>query len=682
MATPFDAKNPALFEVPVPPHEFGQDGGKFYHYYDTLADEIDDDMVAGLKEQLDGLLIFAGLFAGVNSAFLALTLPLMSPDPTDDTNAILRDNNAILLNIMLGRNDSLPTTKGLPSETFSPSGKILTVNLLFSVSLTFALVSSFLAVLGRQWLVYYRKRTGGGPERQRWEQLKRFLGAERWRLEGVLDDVLPSLLQIGLIIFCISLTIYLNTLHPMLSNVVGAFMCAGLGFLLITAILAMCDKFCPFQSPLSHFISQVIPLIGFLVRLVLHTILWGFRYIAGALHDCFVNGPRYGNSPWEVDISDDVKDLLDRYLITPITSLSNSVKRKEEGDGSLQITAIRRAICTSDDARTQAHAVSNILSITDADLLVQLATDEEFDARILELCAGSYDRTLQRCGRDRTDLAAATSWVYRAAITHTFLSTASPDQEPRRERWSHIYGRVSSMPSLSLSPDLIHNASSNMIITCLGFVALFTSNDQVRTQSSRLALRSTIDGLVNPSHKCLSMIIEVIMVQWAMHDGYPDEVHAAWIGEASTVHRNLKVLLERCNDPQCPDRDILREDLVDVFNLAGKAAADSGGDSSSRPAMAAGFLRFSEGLVRGRDSPSDLINAGRNLRVELISALQSEWEKLSGKYWEYTSKETLDELIQLFTGLTPVPDPDFHEEETVDLRRNRDSDLQWCYYYE
>ncbi|KIO22234.1 hypothetical protein M407DRAFT_43893, partial [Tulasnella calospora MUT 4182] len=109
----------------------------------------------------------AGLFAGVNTAFLALTLPLMSPDPADDTNSLLRDNNAILVSLALGRNESLPSTNALPSETFSPTGKVLTVNVLFSVSLTFALISSFLAVLGRQWLVYYRKRSGGGPDRQR-----------------------------------------------------------------------------------------------------------------------------------------------------------------------------------------------------------------------------------------------------------------------------------------------------------------------------------------------------------------------------------------------------------------------------------------------------------------------------------------------------------------------------------
>lgn len=50
--------HPALFETPEPPAEFGQDGGKFYRCYDALAEEIDEDMTKGLKEQLDGLLIF------------------------------------------------------------------------------------------------------------------------------------------------------------------------------------------------------------------------------------------------------------------------------------------------------------------------------------------------------------------------------------------------------------------------------------------------------------------------------------------------------------------------------------------------------------------------------------------------------------------------------------------------
>ncbi|KIO21808.1 hypothetical protein M407DRAFT_35317, partial [Tulasnella calospora MUT 4182] len=110
----------------------------------------DEDMVKSLKAQLDGILIFGGLFAGVNSAFLALTLPEMSADPADDT-------NALLLQLVAGGNSTIRSVDDLPSATFTPSPGIFPVNVLFSLSLTLAIVSSFLAVLGQQWLVYYRK---------------------------------------------------------------------------------------------------------------------------------------------------------------------------------------------------------------------------------------------------------------------------------------------------------------------------------------------------------------------------------------------------------------------------------------------------------------------------------------------------------------------------------------------
>ncbi|KAG9046898.1 hypothetical protein FS837_003443 [Tulasnella sp. UAMH 9824] len=202
MNTRFEEKLTAIPEIPK---EFGEDGGHFYRYYDALADEIDEDMVKSLKAQLDGILIFAGLFAGVNSAFLALTLPEMSPDPADDT-------NALLLQLVTGGNGSIHSAQDLPSASFTAPSRIFPVNILFSLSLSLALMASFLAVLGQKWLVYYRKRSGGGAEAQRWEQLRRYLGAKRWRLEAILDDILPSLLQLGLVIFCISFVLYLGTL--------------------------------------------------------------------------------------------------------------------------------------------------------------------------------------------------------------------------------------------------------------------------------------------------------------------------------------------------------------------------------------------------------------------------------------------------------------------------------------
>ncbi|KAG8922385.1 hypothetical protein FRC01_014107 [Tulasnella sp. 417] len=545
MNTAFDSRNPALFEVPVPPQEFGQDGGKFYYYYDAFAEEIDENMVSGLKEQLEGLLIFAGLFAGVNTAFLAFTLPLMSPDPADDTNALLRENNAILLNIALGKNDTLPSPSPLPSETFSATGKVLTVNVLFSISLALAIIASFLAVLGRQWLVYYRKRTGGGPERQRWEQLKRFLGAERWRLEWVLDDFLPSLLQIGLIIFCISLTIYLSTLHPTLSNLVGALMCVGLAILIITAIFSVWDKFCPFQSTLSHAVSPLIPLVigvgfwsGFiLMGLIIDVgrlIVCGLRFLVGiarALRDLCLHGPNNVEPPWEhIGIQSLANEVLSnlsnrslRFLIDQNLELVGA--KREEDNGKLQITAIQRAICTSDDAWTQIHAVSNILAITNTDLLQQLGADYEFFSRISNLCEGSYNRTLQLCGGKREDLAAATCWLYRAAVTHINLSTASSVSE----RFSHYPWwpiRFLVDPGIQLSSGLIQNAAPNMIAPWLGYVA--DPDNSNPWEARRLALDFIIDGVVNPSWKYVFMVTAAVMMELGLTNRTHEELHAAY----------------------------------------------------------------------------------------------------------------------------------------------------------
>ncbi|KAG8971619.1 hypothetical protein FRB90_010437 [Tulasnella sp. 427] len=128
----------------------------------------------------------------------------MKPDPADDT-------NAPLLRLLTGDNTAIRSANNLPSATFAPSAGVLPVNVFFSLSLALAIISSLLAVLGQQWLVYYRKQSGGGPESQRWEQLRRHLGAKRWHMRAVLD-LLPALLQLGLVIFCVAFATYLDSL--------------------------------------------------------------------------------------------------------------------------------------------------------------------------------------------------------------------------------------------------------------------------------------------------------------------------------------------------------------------------------------------------------------------------------------------------------------------------------------
>ncbi|KAG8902071.1 hypothetical protein FRC00_002116 [Tulasnella sp. 408] len=458
-AVPQNPLNPPVFEIPDPPPEFGQDGGKFYRHYDALAQEIDDDMTSGLKEQLDGMLIFAGLFAGVNTAFLALTIPLLSADPADDTNALLAQNNAILMQLVAGRNDTVPTDGILPSAAFSPSHDIFTINALFSLSLAFAIISSFLAVLGRQWLVYYRKRGGGGPDRQRWEQLRRFLGAERWKLEPILDDVLPSLLQIGLIIFCASLVLYFRHLSPTISLIVGIPLYVGLAFFVGSALCTIWDKFCPFQSPLSHLLQRIT-----------HFLSWMKDSFPSAwfhLRDAFYDRPLKR-------VKDKVFVIIGQVRLLTAAGLHISYSgRPEESLELLQAIALQRVICISDDRVALLNAIANIFSIRSTAAIERFWNDPALQDRFEELFRNSYKDLLQlrNPGVNPRDMAESARRLYCGAVGHIALMITLDDE------WSTLVALQIDMLSLHMDTRLIPNelvldSSSDLIGATLasGFI--------------------------------------------------------------------------------------------------------------------------------------------------------------------------------------------------------------------
>ncbi|KAG8919920.1 hypothetical protein FRC01_001027 [Tulasnella sp. 417] len=445
---------PAL-EIPEPPAGFGQDGGKFYRCYDALAEELDEDMTKGLKEQLDGLLIFAGLFAGVNSAFLGLTLPLLSPDPTEDTNALLLQNNNILLQLALGRNDSLPSNYTLPSTSFVPTPDVYAVNVLFALSMIIAIIASFIAVLGRQWLVYYRKRSGGGADHQRLEQLKRFLGAQRWHLEFVLDDALPSLLQIALVIFCVSLVIYLRILNPSISGIIATTLSITLVSFLGTTLFTLWDRFCPFHSPRSHFISWLVKNARGLIR-----------------------KPEATPGGWSLTGRDPIERpslefkswlaVLKIILLYAIYSIKHGRR-----NWFLQAHLVRRAVCTSEDSVTLLHAIANIPSLNVEDIEF-LWSEENFRDRFLELCkkANFIELPARRDGPDNP--AVATLRLYTCAFAHITLSLKAAGMDTRRLCLMSL-AEMRDNPALRIPNHKFSNSSSSFIRASLAWFIISSS---------------------------------------------------------------------------------------------------------------------------------------------------------------------------------------------------------------
>ncbi|KAG8923198.1 hypothetical protein FRC01_013075 [Tulasnella sp. 417] len=441
------------FEQPITqrpeiPAKFGEDGGKFYYYYDQLADELDEDLTKRLKSQLDSLLIFAGLFAGVNSAFLALTLPMMSADPADDT-------NALLLQLVKGGNASISSETDLPSATFSPPPAIYPVNILFAVSLTCALMSSFLAVLGQQWLVYYRKRSGGGAEHQRKEQLRRQLGAQRWRLELVLDDVLPGLLQVGLVIFCISFILYLHTLSGSMSSAVAAIVGTGVAMTVAAALCATWDRMCPYQSPLSHLLCWTMDRLK-----PLHVAFaWVFMFLKTYLYKYLRTRRRCTQAHTkEGELSDvQVVHLPAEEHKQDIWNLAQEIAgrglarigRKEETDDDLIVASVKRVILTSEPTAALVHAAINICAINKDEILQQLLCDTGVFHRLHDLYR-MFHRSAETQPTQLRALPDAAARSFAAAILHLALSVGTiMDLAHHKEQPPSITNSPEARPAVS-----------------------------------------------------------------------------------------------------------------------------------------------------------------------------------------------------------------------------------------
>jgi hypothetical protein len=135
---------------------------------------------------------------------------------------------------------------------------LIAQNLLY-VSLFSTLLAALLAVLGKQWLMYYLAAGERGTlETRGLERQRKFDGLRRWKFDTVME-MFPLLLQIGLFLFSTALSIYLWTVHISLAIVVLSF--TSFGFVSYTALLvsAVAAPDSPFQTPLAPLVTQLIP---------------------------------------------------------------------------------------------------------------------------------------------------------------------------------------------------------------------------------------------------------------------------------------------------------------------------------------------------------------------------------------------------------------------------------------
>ncbi|KAG1723780.1 uncharacterized protein EDB91DRAFT_1255516 [Suillus paluster] len=211
--------------------EANDERSRFWTVYQKVAAQHDNEFLEHYDGDMDIVLIFSGLFSAVNTAFITT----MGPSDATTTDALLTQ----IITLMVMNSQGAPITDNypLPVPPAYSSGQI-------------CLLAAFGAVLGKQWLRFYKlKRFGGGSLEERGKSRQRKLdGLETWHFDAVLQTF-PVLLEISLLLFGISLSSYVWTQQRTITSIIIATTVFGFLFHSCTLFASLLSPLCPFQTP-------------------------------------------------------------------------------------------------------------------------------------------------------------------------------------------------------------------------------------------------------------------------------------------------------------------------------------------------------------------------------------------------------------------------------------------------
>jgi hypothetical protein len=128
---------------------------------------------------------------------------------------------------------------------------------LLYISLFTTLLAALLAVLGKQWIMYYQAAGSRGTIEERGLERQRKLdGLRKWKFDSVLQ-MFPMLLQLALLLFSLAISVYLWSIHRLIAAIVIALTVFGFASYIFLLASTIVSPDSPFQTPLASFLSQM-----------------------------------------------------------------------------------------------------------------------------------------------------------------------------------------------------------------------------------------------------------------------------------------------------------------------------------------------------------------------------------------------------------------------------------------
>ncbi|KAK0471811.1 hypothetical protein IW261DRAFT_1301616, partial [Armillaria novae-zelandiae] len=195
-----------------PPSQPFEEAGPTSSIWRAYLDEsliYDTDMLGNQRGQVNILLVFAGLFSAIVSAFIAQSAVNLQPDYEKMSALLLFDQVNIQLGLASGISPNRITTSGAdPTAHFNPKPVDSWVNGLWFASLTLSLATALFAVLADGWYCHYLSPVAGNPQVRARTRHLRYTGLLNWRV-STLIGFLPLMLHLSLFLFFTGLVLSL-----------------------------------------------------------------------------------------------------------------------------------------------------------------------------------------------------------------------------------------------------------------------------------------------------------------------------------------------------------------------------------------------------------------------------------------------------------------------------------------
>ncbi|CAL1698962.1 unnamed protein product [Somion occarium] len=202
----------------------------------------DHRVVQDQKEDIDTLLVFAGLFSAVLTAFNIELYKGLQPDPQAASAYFL---SQLALQVNNSATNAALAAQFQPSETSSASVRI---NALMFVSLLLSLITASVGILVKQWFrAYLRLESGDAVERCRIRDMRQ-TGLLTYRVFEI-AATLPLLMQAALFLFFLGLSDFLRSLNPVVGWLATAIVIIWLVAILATTLMPAIDPKCPYKTP-------------------------------------------------------------------------------------------------------------------------------------------------------------------------------------------------------------------------------------------------------------------------------------------------------------------------------------------------------------------------------------------------------------------------------------------------